>query len=79
MEPEEVYLWKAQESLAGAQSEYVNGRLNNCANRCYYSCFQAAVYALETVGFSPPGTQATWSHESLQGTFARELIHRRKN
>ena len=33
------YLEKAVESLAGAESEYVNGRYNNCANRCYYACF----------------------------------------
>ena len=33
------YLEKAAESLAGAESEYVNGRYNNCSNRCYYACF----------------------------------------
>ena len=39
----ESFLVKAEESLAGAESEYVNGRYNNCANRCYYACFQAAI------------------------------------
>ena len=28
-----IYLAKAQEALSGAESEYVNGRYNNCANR----------------------------------------------
>ena len=38
-----VYLRKAEESLEGANSEFVNGRYNNAVNRCYYACFQAAV------------------------------------
>ena len=32
-----VYLAKATESLLTAESEFVNGRYNSCANRCYYS------------------------------------------
>ncbi len=32
-EPELPFLVKAQESLAGAESEFANGRYNNCANR----------------------------------------------
>jgi hypothetical protein len=31
----DVFLAKAEESLAGADSEFANGRYNNCANRCY--------------------------------------------
>jgi uncharacterized protein (UPF0332 family) len=31
----EIYFAKATESLAGAESEFINGRYNNCANRCY--------------------------------------------
>jgi hypothetical protein len=30
-----IYLAKAAESLLSAESEYVNGRYNSCANRCY--------------------------------------------
>jgi len=41
----QVFLAKAEESLAGAESEFVNGRYNNCANRCYYASFQAAIAA----------------------------------
>jgi hypothetical protein len=41
-----IYLAKAAESLLSAESEYVNGRYNSCANRCYYACFQAAIAAL---------------------------------
>jgi len=73
-----IYRDKAEESLAGAVSEYANGRYNNCANRCYYACFQIAVYALQDAGIAPTGTRATWGHAQLQATFARELINRRK-
>jgi uncharacterized protein (UPF0332 family) len=73
-----IYRTKAAESLQGAESEFGHGRYNNCANRCYYACFHAAVHALEEAGFRPSGARATWSHDSLQGTFARELITRRK-
>jgi uncharacterized protein (UPF0332 family) len=41
-----IYLAKASESLLTAESEFVNGRYNSCANRCYYACFQAAIAAL---------------------------------
>ena len=77
-EQDTIYHDKAAESLAGAVSEYTNGRYNNCANRCYYSCFQAAVYALQKAGIPSTGTRATWGHDQLQATFARELINRRK-
>jgi hypothetical protein len=29
-----IYLVKASESLQTAESEFVNGRYNSCANRC---------------------------------------------
>jgi uncharacterized protein (UPF0332 family) len=79
IEGESIYLIKAIESLQGAESEYANGRYNNCANRCYYACFQAAVHALADAGIAPEGARAIWSHEGLQATFVRELINRRKN
>ncbi len=37
IEPYVLFMEKAQESLAGAESEAANGRHNNCANRCYYA------------------------------------------
>ena len=49
----EAFLVKSAESLAGAESEYANGRFNNCANRAYYACFLAAVAALMREGISP--------------------------
>ena len=70
------YLEKAAESLAGAESEYVNGRYNNCSNRCYYACFQAAITALLIGGLRPAGQQ--WSHTFVQGRFIGDLINRRK-
>jgi len=77
-EEDDLYLSKAEESLAGAVGEFSNGRYNNCANRCYYGCFQAAVSTLRYAGLVPPNRQAMWSHEQVQALFARELITRRK-
>jgi uncharacterized protein (UPF0332 family) len=53
MDPSVVYLSKANESLAGATSELVNGRYNNTANRAYYAVFQAAIAALMQAGIAP--------------------------
>jgi len=73
-----IFLAKAEESLAGAESEFANGRYNNCANRCYYSCFQAAVAALLQAGIVPAGRSTQWGHTFVQAQFAGELINRRK-
>jgi uncharacterized protein (UPF0332 family) len=72
----DVFLVKAEESLAGAESEFANGRYNNCANRCYYACFQAAIAALLRAGIQPSGDQ--WSHTFVQGQFVGQLINWRK-
>ena len=64
IERETLFLDKAGESLAGAESEYVNRRYNNCANRSYYACFQAAVHALAAAGIRSSGALPTWSHDS---------------
>ncbi len=48
-----AWLSKATESLAGAEAEFAGGRYNNCANRCYYSCFQAGIAALIWAIMSP--------------------------
>jgi uncharacterized protein (UPF0332 family) len=71
----EVYLAKAAESLVSAESEFINGRYNSCANRCYYACFQAAVAALIEEGIRPSGK---WKHDLVQGQFVGLLIDRRK-
>jgi uncharacterized protein (UPF0332 family) len=70
-----IYSAKATECLLTAESEYVNGRYNSCANRCYYSCFQAAVVALLREGIRPRGQ---WSHEFVQSQFVGVLINQRK-
>src|SRR3990170_106742 len=70
----EIYLLKAEESLAGAESEFINGRYNNTANRCYYACFQAAIAALTQQGIQPG--RGLWRHEFVQGEFVG--AHRRK-
>lgn len=72
----QIFFAKAEESLAGAGSEFVNGRYNNCANRCYYACFQAAIAALAREGIAPSASK--WGHGFVQAQFAGELINRRK-
>ena len=69
-----IYLVKANESLLTAESEFVNGRYNSCANRCYYACFQAAIAALLREGIRPRGQ---WSHEFVQGQFVGVLLNQR--
>ena len=73
-----LLLDKAIESLAGAEAEYAAGRFNNCANRCYYACFQAAIAALARAGVAPAGAQASWSHKFVIAQFDGLLIYRRK-
>jgi uncharacterized protein (UPF0332 family) len=74
----EVYLRKAEDCLAGAASEYANGRFDNCANRAYYAGFQAAVAALLREGIRPSGQTARWGHDFVQARFVGDLINRRK-
>ena len=71
-----LFLEKALESLAGAESEAVNGRYNNSANRSYYASFQAAIAALLLAGTRPPGG-AEWGHGHVAAQFDG-LINRRK-
>jgi uncharacterized protein (UPF0332 family) len=73
-----AYPDKAIESLVGAESEYANRRFNNCANRCYYAMFQAAIAALIMADIRPIGVGAQWEHEFVQARFAGVLIKRRK-
>ncbi len=77
-EIDDVFLEKATESLEGAESEFVNSRYNNCANRCYYACFQAAIYALTRAGMRPVGARNEWGHAVVQAQFVGQLINRRK-
>jgi uncharacterized protein (UPF0332 family) len=76
IESGQIYLDKAVESLEGSESEFVNHRFNNVANRSYYACFQAAIAALIQAGIQPSGSQ--WGHDSVQSQFVGQLINRRK-
>jgi uncharacterized protein (UPF0332 family) len=70
---------KAAESLAGAEAEFAAGRFNNCANRCYYACFQAAIVALARASIRPAGgANARWGHSFVQAQFEGTLINMRK-
>ena len=73
-----VYLDKAHESVAGAESELVNGRYNNAANRAYYACFQAAIHALSDAAVQPAGATDQWGHDFVQVRFAGDLVNRRE-
>src|SRR5689334_17437172 len=71
-----LFLQKAVESLTGAHSELINRRYNNVANRAYYACYLAAVYALVSANMQPRGAQ--WSHEAVPAAFDGQLINRHK-
>ena len=71
------FLAKANESLQGAESELANGRLNNCANRTYYACFQAAIAALLRAGIRPTNAQRAWQHAFVLSQFTGQLVNRR--
>ena len=78
MEGVAIFMAKARESLAGAESEFVNSRFNNCANRCYYACLQAARAALEKAGLKPTEPRLAFGHGFIQAHFVGELIGRKK-
>lgn len=71
----QAYLSKASENLASANSELANDRFNACANRAYYSCFQAGIVALLRAGIRAADE---WGHDFVQAQFAGVLITRRK-
>lgn len=77
IEAEVVYLDKARESLETAQAELFNRRFNSSANRSYYACFQAALYALVRAGIRSTRADGRWSHEFVHGQFNGELVDRR--
>jgi uncharacterized protein (UPF0332 family) len=77
MSERDNFLAKAAESLAGAESEHANRRYQNCANRAYYACYQAAVAGLLQHQIRPRG--ARWGHDAVQAQFVGELINRRKH
>src|SRR3954452_8448941 len=70
-----IFLTKAHESLIGAESEFLNERYNNSANRAYYACFQAAIAALQKAGVQARGGE--WGHDFVQAQFNGTLINRR--
>lgn len=74
----EQYLAKAEASRAGAESEFAADRFDNCANRSYYACFQAAIAALLRAGIGPRSRDGQWRHDAVQAQFAEQLIDRRK-
>ncbi len=70
-----IYLTKSIESLLTAESEFVNGRYNSCANCCYYACFQGAIAALLSQGIRPSGQ---WNHPFVHAQFVGVLINQHK-
>jgi uncharacterized protein (UPF0332 family) len=62
-------LAKAQESLAGVESELAHRRFNNCAWDAYYACFQAAIAALLNKEISPRDSENLWGHDFVQASF----------
>lgn len=68
------FLERALESLASAEDDLSAGRFNSCANRCYFSCFQAAISALLRADIRPSDE---WGHDFVRSRFAGVLINRR--
>lgn len=77
MANDEVYLYKALESLSSAQSELGNRRFNSSANRSYYACLQAAIAALLKEGMNPFAPSGQVRHDMVQSQFVGDLINRR--
>jgi uncharacterized protein (UPF0332 family) len=77
-EAAQIYLAKAEERLLGAESEVNHDRYNNAANRCYYTCFQVAIAALQHAGITPSGGRREWGHAFVQAEFVGRLINRRR-
>jgi uncharacterized protein (UPF0332 family) len=77
-ESDDIYLGKAEKSLAGAESEFANARYDNSVSRSYYFCFQAAIPALLLSGVRPRGPHDQWRHDFVQAQFVGLLINRRK-
>ncbi len=71
-----AFFTRAQECLAGAVSEIANERYNNPANRSYYACFHAAIFALSRAKIRPAGDKSQWTHEIVQSQFTATLINR---
>lgn len=74
----DAFRTRARESLAGAASELQQGRYNNCANRSYSACFQAAIAALDEADVKPSGKGGKWRHDWVQAQFGGTLVNRRK-
>ncbi|MGE0086070.1 MAG: HEPN domain-containing protein [Desulfococcaceae bacterium] len=68
------FLKKAMENLRAAEICCEEGLYNACANRLYYSVFQAAIAALLHSGI----TRDKFEHKQVQADFSGELIRKRK-
>ncbi len=68
------FLAKAQENLHDAERALEEGRPNACANRAYYSAFQAAIAALAKENVLHSKNPHSW----VQAQFAELLVKRRK-
>lgn len=71
-----VFLSKAEENLEAAEGDLNARRYNSCASRCYYACYQAAIFALSQAAIRPARGQ--WSHAFVQAQFVGQLVNRRK-
>ncbi len=68
------FMSKAEENLKIAQISFENECYNACANRAYFSAFQAAVAALLSKGTS----RGKFDHKWVQSEFSEKLIKRQK-
>jgi hypothetical protein len=70
-----IFLGKADECRAGAESEFANRRVNRCATGCC-AAIQAAVADRQGASVLPAGPQ--WCHSFVQGHGGGDRINRRR-
>lgn len=76
-ETAQKYLEKSGESLASSRDDLAKRRFNSCANRAYYTCYQAAVALLLKHNITPAGGKDLRKHGAVQSQVA-VLIKRKK-
>ncbi len=68
------FLTKAQENMKIAKISFEHECYNACANRAYFSAFQAAIAALLHKGIK----RGKFDHKWVQAEFSEKLIKRQK-
>lgn len=74
MEPWQLWLEMALDSMQAAQNLADSNFWRSSASRCYYAAFQAATALLLYSRLTPPEEREAWSHEDTPDIF-RDHLH----